>query len=98
VNFWGLSDRNIWLPNGGLVDKDYKPKAIYDRVRKLIREEWMTHNLSLRTDERGRVKFRGFYGTYRLRVTATGLPETAFDLSFSKDGPSAFQSRLDRKP
>jgi hypothetical protein len=94
VHFWGLSDRNIWLPGGGLLDKEYRPKPIYERVRRLIREEWMTRNLSLRTDERGRARFRGFYGMYRVRVSAATYPEKVFDLNLTAK-PATVQFKLD---
>jgi len=42
INWWGLSDRYIWQErlNGGLIDENYKPKLVYNTIRKLIREEW----------------------------------------------------------
>jgi hypothetical protein len=97
VHFWGLSDRHIWLPGGGLLDKEYRPKPIYERIRRLIREEWMTRSVSLRTDERGRFRFRGFYGAYRMHVSAPTYPETVFDLNLTMEGPAKFQFKLDRK-
>ncbi len=85
-NFWGLSDRDIWLPGGGLVDKDYNPKPIYSRVHKLIRQEWMTRNLSLQADMDGRAAFRGFLGKYRLHVKAPSGKETDFDFQLGRGG------------
>ena len=85
-NFWGLSDRDIWLPGGGLVDKDYNPKLIYTGVHKLIREEWMTRNLSLQADMDGRAAFRGFLGKYRLHVKAPSGKETDFDFQLGRGG------------
>ena len=61
-NFWGLSDRDIWLSCGGLVDKDYNPKPIFTRLHKLIREEWMTRNLSVQSDELGMPLSAAFWG------------------------------------
>jgi endo-1,4-beta-xylanase len=42
INWWGLSDRDIWLPGGGLIDEEYNPKPVYNRLMKLIKEDWMT--------------------------------------------------------
>jgi GH35 family endo-1,4-beta-xylanase len=69
INWWGLSDRNIWLPGGGLLDEEYNPKPVYERLYKLIKEDWMTKNLILKSDKKGLLKFRGFYGKYQIKVT-----------------------------
>lgn len=93
-NFWGLSDRDIWLPGGGLVDKDYNPKPIYARLRRVIREEWMTRNLSLKADQEGRAAFRGFCGKYRVHVKAPSGKEADLDLHLSREGEREFRFRL----
>jgi endo-1,4-beta-xylanase len=72
INWWGLSDRNIWLPGGGLIDAEYRPKPVYERLRHLIREEWTTR-LDTKTNPDGSVSFRGFYGDYDVTLeTADG--------------------------
>ena len=68
INWWGLSDRRIWLPAGGLLRKGYEPKPVYNRLKDLIPRRWKT-SIKTRTDENGRVAFRGFYGTYDISVT-----------------------------
>ena len=67
IVFWGLSDRGVWLPGGGLVTEQYRPKPIYNRLRKLIHEQWRTR-LETSTDSSGSVRFRGFYGDYLVRL------------------------------
>ena len=69
IHWWGLSDRNIWLKNGGLLDRDFNPKPVYTRLHKLIKEEWMTKKLSLTTNNCGQLNFRGFYGKYQIKIT-----------------------------
>ena len=69
IHWWGLSDRMIWLKGGGLLDKDFNPKPVYTRLLQLIKEDWMTKNLSLTTDKTGEVNFRGFYGNYQVTIT-----------------------------
>jgi GH35 family endo-1,4-beta-xylanase len=77
INWWGLSDRQIWLPGGGLLTKELEPKPVYNRLRKLVHEEWKTR-LETRTGAVGTVKFRGFYGTYRVTITtAEGKTHTS---------------------
>jgi endo-1,4-beta-xylanase len=68
INWWGLSDRTSWLPGGGLLDEEDRPKPVYDRLRRLIREEWTT-SLDMRTDAAGNLSFRGFFGDYDLLVS-----------------------------
>ncbi len=53
INWWGLSDRRIWLPGGGLIDEEYEPKPVYARLKELIRREWTT-DLDTRTACRAR--------------------------------------------
>ncbi len=67
INWWGLSDRDIWKPKGGLIDEQYNPKPVYDRLDQLINQEWKT-NVDLETDEQGRVTFRGFHGEYEISI------------------------------
>jgi len=69
INWWGLSDKDIWLPGGGLLDEEYNPKPVYNTLLKLIKTDWMTKSLELVADKNGRVNFRGFYGEYDIVVT-----------------------------
>jgi len=68
-NWWGLSDRYSWLRDGGLIDEEYRPKMVYNMLDRLINVEWKTPELSRKTDLRGEITFRGFYGTYDVIVT-----------------------------
>ena len=52
---------------GGLLRFDLSPKPAYERLCKLINEEWRTR-LDLTTDENGYVRFRGFYGEYQIEA------------------------------
>ncbi len=69
INWWGLSDRYIWQERlqGGLIDENYRPKLVYDTLKKLIKEEWMTTGLRHSLTD-GKTQFRGFYGKYKLTV------------------------------
>lgn len=68
INWWGFSDRNIWLPGGGLVDEEYRPKPVFEMLDKLINETWKT-NLEQRPDIDGKVTFRGYFGNYSIHLT-----------------------------
>lgn len=52
---------------GGLLRFDLSPKPAYERLYKLINEEWKT-SLDLTTDENGYVRFCGFYGEYEIEA------------------------------
>ena len=69
ISWWGFSDKNIWLKGGGLLDTAYNPKPVYHTLIKLIKNEWMTKNVLLKTDQYGAVSFRGFFGTYQIIAT-----------------------------
>ena len=68
INWWGLSDKNIWLKGGGLLDEEYNPKPVYHSLMKLIKSDWMTKNIKVVTDKKGEAAFRGFFGKYEIVV------------------------------
>lgn len=84
INWWGFSDRNIWLPGGGLVDEEYRPKPVYIMLDKLINENWKT-NTSLQTDNQGTILFRGFYGVYEITLNTPDGRTRVFPVHVSKN-------------
>ncbi len=64
VNYWGLSDRNIWIESAGLIDAEYRPKPVFKCLKGLIKDEWMTPPTTARLTENGQVHFHGFFGEY----------------------------------
>jgi endo-1,4-beta-xylanase len=83
INYWGFSDRNIWMPGGGLIDAEYRPKPVFNLLKKLIKGEWMTAPFTARTDENGEISFRGFYGNYEVieRLPGKKNPTRNFHLA-----------------
>ncbi len=68
ITWWNLSDFRSWQgAPAGLLRKDMSPKPAYEQIRKLIRRRWWTGPLNLKTDSRGRVKFRGYLGEYEIK-------------------------------
>jgi endo-1,4-beta-xylanase len=62
--FWGFMGQAIrWHEHSS-----HEVKPLFNRVRQLLREEWMTRE-TLVTDSAGTVRFRGFCGKYSLRAT-----------------------------
>ncbi len=69
IHWWGLSDRWIWLKGGGLLNGQFEPKPVYDRLMQLVKRDWMTRNLSNVTDSTGQLYIRGFGGDYDVEIT-----------------------------
>jgi endo-1,4-beta-xylanase len=73
----------IWHDIDYLFDNYGYPSPLYRKMQQLLQKEWRT-NLTLHTDEQGVLRFRGFCGSYRVRmedlaqVRGTGfhLPES----------------------
>ncbi len=84
INWWGFSDRNIWLPGGGLIDEEYNPKPVYKMLDKLINETWKT-NTSMQTDSQGNISFRGFFGGYEVILTTSNGRKLVYNLHVCKN-------------
>ena len=52
----------------GIYNKEMNPKPVYNALDNLINHEWKTC-LTVRTDENGKIKFRGFKGKYKITWT-----------------------------
>jgi endo-1,4-beta-xylanase len=83
INWWGFSDRDAWMPGGGLVTDEYAPKPVFERLRRLVNGEWRT-SLDAKTDAAGQVSFRGFYGRYAVTVREADGTAHAFSVALSK--------------
>ena len=71
ITWWDFCDQQAWMAApSGFLRGDTSPKPVYDALKKLIKDEWWTGLLKLKTDEQGRVEFRGVLGSYS--VAATG--------------------------
>lgn len=75
VTYWGLSDDGAWLgAPGGFVRADGTPKPSYDALHGLVKGDWWLAPTTMRTDDAGRVRVRGWFGDYEVR--AAGLSAT----------------------
>lgn len=84
INWWGFSDRNIWLPGGGLVDAEYNPKPVFTMLDRLINKTWKT-NITSRTDSQGTSAFRGFFGGYEISLTTPDGKTSYYKVHLSKN-------------
>jgi endo-1,4-beta-xylanase len=94
ITWWGLSDKSIWLKGGGLLDIDYNPKPVYTRLHKLIKEDWMTKNVKLTTDNNGQANFRGFYGKYQIKITKPDGSIMVFDAHLAEKANNRWEFKL----
>lgn len=74
ITYWGISDNEPWVIEGGLMNKSYQPKPILDRLGALIKS-W-TSSGSLSTDRAGRAVIVGFAGDYEITVEKDGHKRT----------------------
>jgi len=66
ITYWGMTDGGWLGAPGGLVRADGTAKPSYDRLHRLINEEWGTPPTKTTTDAEGRLRFNGFLGDYRI--------------------------------
>ena len=94
ITWWDFSDFQAWQgAPSGLVRKDMSPKPAYEALAKLIKKEWWTGPLKLKTDAQGKVILHGFLGAYSVR--SDSLAGT-FDLA--TPGPATAAVRLQPQP
>ncbi len=69
---------------GGLLRFDMSEKPAFKRLKRLIKEVWITDEI-LTVDENGRVSFRGFYGEYEVLVENENEKKSLF-ANFENNG------------
>ncbi len=68
ITWWDFSDYHSWKgAPAGLIHADGTPKPVYNELKGLIKGKWWTKR-KLTADSRGRARFRGFLGQYRVTV------------------------------
>jgi len=87
ITWWDFSDKGAWQgAPAGLVRKDMSPKPAYTRLLDLIHKQWWT-NIAAKTDTRGALTRRVFYGDYRLTVTDAKGRTVTRPLTFPEAAP-----------
>jgi GH35 family endo-1,4-beta-xylanase len=90
VTYWNLGDSMAHdkenTAAAGLVDKELKPKASYRALHELVSQTWRS-SAAGKAGADGTLKFRGFFGTYDVRITQDGVTRTV-PLHLSKGGPA----------
>ena len=87
ITWWDFSDFHAWqAAPAGLVRKDMSPKPAYTRLVDLIHRQWWTKT-SAKTNPRGAITRRVFYGDYTLTVTDTQGRKTTRRITFPEAAP-----------
>jgi len=69
ITWWDFSDQGAWQgAPAGWLRHDMSPKPVYLAMKDLIKGKWWTARLDGKTDKGGEFRFRGFKGTYRVKV------------------------------
>lgn len=64
---WGFWEGRHWIPEAALWEKDWTIRPTGRVWEEWIGERWHTR-LTLNTDAQGRIQWRGFKGSYRLKL------------------------------
>jgi hypothetical protein len=67
-----------------LIDEEYRPKPIYDVLDRLFNKEWRTR-MSVPLDGAGSLSFRGFFGSYEIRLTTKNGDVPVYPVHVRKD-------------
>jgi GH35 family endo-1,4-beta-xylanase len=88
ITWWDFTDQNSWQSApSGLLRRDMTPKPAYDALKRLIRQEWWT-TTSAPVEDDGAIRFRGFYGQYRVSVgEGDGAKQATFAFDRTTTGP-----------
>jgi GH35 family endo-1,4-beta-xylanase len=86
IVYWDLCDSVSWVRNGGLTRENLELKPSYERLSRLINEEWRTEGNG-KTDETGTLALTGFYGGYEIRIPSLG---ESFQIRAQKGGERDF--------
>lgn len=82
-NLWGMSPNQKSMPGNALVDARHRPNAAYRALHALLKEKFST-TVDAKTDQAGKLAFRGFKGRYTISVA--GPDGKPMALSFNADG------------
>jgi GH35 family endo-1,4-beta-xylanase len=89
ILLWGFHARSHWMgPDAALVDADGTINPAGQRISRLLREEWTTRHEGA-TGAAGAANFRGFFGTYVVKVTLPDGRVVEREVVLSKSAPTA---------
>ena len=89
IVWFGLADHTCWLPESGVLDKEYRPKKVWHVLKRLIHEEWTTKT-SGRTSPDGAFRFRGFCGRHEVLIHAANGKVLTYRIHVQKNKPNTW--------
>jgi endo-1,4-beta-xylanase len=93
ITWWDFTDYQAWQSApAGLLRKDMTPKPAYDELMKRVKGSWWT-KIDARTDDAGRVTFRGIFGDYKATVKS-GDRELIGSFSLTRESKGPIEVRL----
>lgn len=96
ITWWDFSDYRAWQgAPAGLLRRDMSAKPAYTELYKLIKQKWWTKETA-KTDEAGRIKFRGFAGEYKVHVSKEGV--AAREMNVRVEAGSTTSIRIELQP
>jgi GH35 family endo-1,4-beta-xylanase len=86
ILLWGFWAKRHWLgPDAALVDENWNLLPAGERILNLMHKEWST-DVAARTEATGKVRFRGYYGTYAVEKDGQVMGEVLFTPTRSETG------------
>ena len=82
--FWGFMGMGVKISNE--FNSSHEILPIFQKVHDLIHKEWKT-KLTLKSDENGKISFRGFCGNYSLGLKPSGGPLIGYTFDINKEQP-----------
>ncbi|MBI5387166.1 MAG: endo-1,4-beta-xylanase [Verrucomicrobia bacterium] len=91
ITWWDFSDSGAWQrAAAGLVRKDMSPKPAYEQLHLLVKGDWWTKTQG-RTNERGELAVRAFYGNHRLTAELPGGRTVTKDVRWERGQANRFE-------
>jgi hypothetical protein len=89
ILLWGFGATTHWMgPEAALMDADGTLTPAGDRISRLLSEEWTTRGSAL-TGADGRIRFRGFNGSYMLSIAARDGRMNVREVHLNQSVPTA---------
>jgi GH35 family endo-1,4-beta-xylanase len=78
VTYWSFCDGGWLNAPAGLMTKDARVKPVYDALYNLIKKEWMTPDMTIKTNDKGEAEIKGFKGAYTATYDGVSM---SFDIN-----------------
>lgn len=93
ISWWDFCDVGAWVEGGGMLRADLSPKPVYDKLHRLIHEEWNTRAEGTAGAD-GTFILNGFYGEYKVIAKHNGKSREAL-MTLAPGGAEEFVVTLD---